>query len=146
MHYIHTYHMYTMYIKDLQRMYLHYQFIYRWYSISFKDAFPILSRLLLLMMKKKMTHNGLITLIIILHTLNLIYICNRFPYLQNIIINITITITITTIHDNKNSFWAESMTIIVARDRPSSIIIIIIIIIKIIIAIVIFEVTTYHRQ
>ena len=36
------------------------------------------------------------------------------------------------------------MTIIVARDRPSSIIIIIII--KIIIAIVIFEVTTYHRQ
>ena len=35
------------------------------------------------------------------------------------------------------------MTIMVARDRPSSIVIIIIIII---IAIVIFEVTTYHRQ
>jgi len=34
------------------------------------------------------------------------------------------------------------MTIMVARDRPSSIVIIIIIII----AIVIFEVTTYHRQ
>jgi hypothetical protein len=33
------------------------------------------------------------------------------------------------------------MTIMVARDRPSSIVIIIIII-----AIVIFEVTTYHRQ
>jgi len=36
------------------------------------------------------------------------------------------------------------MTIMVARDRPSSIVIIIII--TIIIAIVIFEVTTYHRQ
>ncbi len=98
--------MYTMYIKDLQRMYLHHQFIYRCipHIIEIVDMMMMMMMMMMMikMMMMKMTHNGLI--IIILHTLNLIYISNRFFYLQIIIIVITITITITTIHDNKNSY------------------------------------------